>query len=78
MKTRFEKAEEIIKNYTREARQCDLAKKFGMSVEDIGKVLRLFGFSHTKKVTEENRNNGQYIKAFVHENELSFLDKYDF
>ena len=72
-----EKADKIIKDYeTRQYRLEDLSKKYDIPIADIQKVTRAFGFEHTKKVTKDNRNEGQFIKPVIFEKDICCLNKY--
>lgn len=79
---RKKKADTIIDMYTnREYRQTDIAKELGMSVNDVGKVTRAYGYAHGKKMQGDNPNNlnqNQLIPAIIDYDKMKFLDKYNF
>ena len=47
-----------------------------MGIKDVSKVTKKANFSHTRKITPENRREGEKIYAFTHLEECDFLDKY--
>ena len=74
----FEKADKINNLYKdRRNTQKVIAEKFGVSVKDVGRVTRIYGYEHTKRVTPKNANKGQRVKPIVYERNLQFLDNID-
>ena len=62
--------------YGKRKTQEEVANKFGMSIKDVSKVTKKANFIHTRKITPENRREGEKISAFTHLEECVFLDKY--
>lgn len=79
MDERMRKAQDIISLYeSREYRQEDIARKLGIPTEVVRKVTKTAGYEHGKKVTVENRNENQSVRAFSVFGNLDILDKYNF
>lgn len=75
---RKKKMDEIDNKYsTREYRQKDLAKEYGMSMHEVRIVTKALGYEHGKKKTPENLNPGQLSNLVSDLEELSFLDNYE-
>lgn len=70
------KINKILEEYDKRKSQEEVAKKFGMNVKDVSKVTKGANYSHTRKITQENRREGEKISAFTNLEEYSFLDKY--
>ena len=78
---RFEKLHKIGDKYSREYRQEDIAKEFGIPVSVVRKATKALGYEHGKLKKANNPNNlnsGQKQEAVICGNELGFLDKYEF
>lgn len=72
------KVDAICKAYAnRGLLQADIAKKFGMKISEVGKILRDFGYSHTRKKTIENMRPGETQKPILFLDDYDFLDNYD-
>ncbi|NFT38907.1 hypothetical protein [Clostridium sporogenes] len=74
---RFYKKDKIVELYRKRNTQQFVADQYGMTTEDVGKVLRLCNFSHTREKNGENLKEGELRKVVLRSEELAFLDKYD-
>lgn len=73
----MELVDKITQQYDgREDRIPELARKLGISVEDIKKTLKACNYSHTIKRTPENALQGQLINGVISPNKFPFLEKY--
>lgn len=71
---RFEKAEVIVNEYKKmEYTIPNLALKFGLSEEDLTKLLHLYNIYGRTQLTPENSDN-RLIKPFINNDDLYFLD----
>lgn len=56
--------------------QKDIAKELNIPVDLVSKCCRNMNYEHTKFVTKDNRNPGQYIRPINISCENGFLLKY--
>jgi DNA-directed RNA polymerase specialized sigma subunit len=76
MEERNFKIDRILEEYGKRMTQEEVAQKLGMDIKDVSKVTRLSNHRHTRKITSENRREGEKIAAFTNLKECDFLDKY--
>ena len=76
MEERNYKFGKVEDEYDKRKTQEEVSKKFNMGIKDVSKVTKKANFSHTRKITPENRREGEKISAFTHLEECDFLDKY--
>ena len=76
---RILKVDAIQKAYDNRETQADIAKKFEMKEEEVGKITRDLDYSHTRKKTIENIRPGETLKPllFLGNADYDFLDNYD-
>lgn len=66
----------IVELYTRNYRQSDISQKTGIPEYLVRKALRDNNFSHSIKLSLDNLNEGQKLKAIILAEENSGLLKY--
>ena len=70
------KINRIIEEYGKRYIQEEVAEKFGMSVTDVGRVLRMSNYTHTRLIDQDNRRPEERINLVINLNACGFLDKY--
>ena len=66
----------ILEEYDKRKTQHEIAVMFGMGDEHVSWVTQMNNYHHTRKITPENRKEGEYIRVVTFEDEYAFLDKY--
>lgn len=73
---RIRKVERIVEEYEKRKTQQEVADMFGMNVDEVGDITRLYDFKHTRKVSQDNIRKGESISPLISVDELKFLDNY--
>ena len=73
---RIRKVERIVEEYAKRKTQQEVAGMFGMSVDEVGDITRLYDYKHTRKVSQDNIRKGESISPLISVDELKFLDNY--
>lgn len=66
----------IVKEYDKRKSQKEVAEMLGMSIQDVSYVTQLNNYRYTRKITPENRKDGEKNIPTIALEELNFLDKY--
>lgn len=70
------KRHKILEEYDKRKTQHEIATMFGMSDEHVSWVTQMNNYHHTRKITPENRKEGERIRVVTFEDEYAFLDRY--
>lgn len=71
-----ELAEKIVETYNRKNTIADVAKKMGISYDDVHKVLEMSNFQHTIQRTSSNSLPGRKYYLVHLAEDFMFLKKY--
>lgn len=70
------KIDRIIEEYDKRRTQQEIADMFKMDLKDVAFVTKDNNYIHTRKVTPENRREGEYINPVTVMDDYKFLDNY--
>ena len=70
------KVERILEEYDKRKTQLEVAEMFGIEERYVSWVTQEFNYRHTRKITEENRKEGEIIRPIIEYSKFSYLDQY--
>lgn len=70
------KVERILEEYEKRKTQKEVAEMLKMEIQDVSWVTQENNYKHTRKITPENRREGEKISPAIVFERFDFLDKY--